>query len=75
MLNAKSKHLAFNLKEIKTEGCLTWLIISNLFVRAYVLISTSDSWEALVFMQFGELNGQPALNKREENVGQLTFPT
>lgn len=42
MPNTISKHLVFNLEEIKQEDCLTLLIISDFFVIIYVLISTSE---------------------------------
>lgn len=40
--NTISKHLVFNLEEIKQEDCLTLLIISDFSVIIYVLISTSE---------------------------------
>lgn len=45
MPNTISKHLVFNLEEIKQEDCLTLLIISDFFVIIYVLISTSEQGE------------------------------
>ena len=42
MPNTISKHLVFNLEEIKQEDCLTLLIISDFSVIIYVLISTSE---------------------------------
>lgn len=81
MPNTISKHLVFNLEEIKQEDCLTLLIISDFFVIIYVLISTSE--------QRGEREGECVCvclcvliwivkwsvvsNKRKENPGKLTF--
>ena len=84
MLNTISKHLVFNLEEIKQEDCLTLLIISDFSVIIYVLISTSEQRKErekedrecvcvcgciLIWI----VKWSVGSNKRKENSGKLTF--
>lgn len=79
MPNTISKHLVFNLEEIKQEDCLTLLIISDFFVIIYVLISTLEQAKsvcvcvACVCVLIWIVKWSVVSNKRKENSGKLMF--